>query len=117
MKKADFEKSWCTPGTPFCTALCTVAGALIALLWLWLGFWKMLFVVLFAALGGICGGVADKRKAFRDLVNRRFPAKDEPIREENAQEPAGTQEIRKIVKQLKDEGQQTEEERDIPGEE
>ena len=117
MKRTDSENKWYTPGTPFCTVFCASAGALIALLWLWLGFWKMLFVVLFAVAGGICGGVADKRQAFRDLVNRRFPAKDEPIREENVQEPAGTQEIRKIVKQLKDEEQVTKEERDIPGEE
>lgn|GEM_PF-891552 len=102
MKKTDPVNSLVTPGTPTCGFFCALLGAAIAALWLWIGFWKMLFIILFAAAGAFIGGVSDKPQAIRDLLNRRFPPKDEPVPEKETEDAAGTKEIREIVKQLKD---------------
>ncbi len=70
-----------TPGTPQCALLCALIGAAIAALLLTIGFWKTLFIAAFGAVGGLLGGISNKANAVRDLVNRRIPDRDAPIKE------------------------------------
>lgn len=80
MNKIDF-KSALTPGTWLCSAVYAAIAVVIAVLLLTIGLWKTLFIFAFGAVGAVLGRVGDKKAAVRDAVNRRFPAKDEPIKD------------------------------------
>ncbi|MBQ9198247.1 MAG: DUF2273 domain-containing protein [Clostridia bacterium] len=70
-----------TPGTALCSLTYAAIGAVLAALLLAIGFWKTLFIAAFACAGAVLGGIGNKKDAVRDAVNRRFPAKDTPIKE------------------------------------
>lgn len=78
-KLADTIKAMFTPGTPLCAATYAAIGVVIAVLWLTIGFWRLLFIALFGAVGAFIGGVNNKKDAVRDVINRSFPSKDEPL--------------------------------------
>ncbi len=75
-------------GTKNGAIVCGIIGALIAVLLLVIGLWKTLFIALFAGIGALIGGVGNKKEAVREVVNRRFPSKDQPIRTEQMHEAA-----------------------------
>ena len=78
---SDSIKEMITPGSLLCSVVYGVFGVIVAVLLLTIGFWKTLFILVFAAAGVILGAVGNKKNAVRDAVNRRFPAKDEPLKE------------------------------------
>ena len=75
-------------GTKNGAIVCGVIGAVLAVLLLAIGFWKTLFIAAFAGIGALIGGVGHKKEAVREVVNRRFPSKDQPIRSEQLHEAA-----------------------------
>ena len=80
-KLASVLKDLTTPGTPQCSLTYAVLGAVIAALLLIIGFWKTLFILAFAAVGALLGGISNKKETVRSAINRRFPSKDEPLKE------------------------------------
>lgn len=72
-----------TPGSTACSVAYAVIGVVVAVLLLTIGLWRTLFIFAFAGVGALLGGIGDKKAAVRDAVNRRFPAKDEPIKDES----------------------------------
>ncbi|MBQ9196306.1 MAG: DUF2273 domain-containing protein [Clostridia bacterium] len=80
-KLSEDIKRVLTPGSALCSLIYALIGAAIAVLLLTIGFWKTLFILAFAAVGALVGGIGNKQEAVRDAVNRRFPAKDAPIKE------------------------------------
>ncbi len=80
-KLASALKELTTPGTPQCSLTYAVLGAVIAALLLIIGFWKTLFILVFAAAGALLGGISNKKETVRSAINRRFPSKDEPLKE------------------------------------
>ena len=97
-------KSFFTPGTPACAVTFAIIGAVIAALLLAIGFWKTLFILAFAAVGALLGGVANKQEAVRDIVNKRFPAKDQPIKSEVVRDEALKDAVEKVLE--KDQAQE-----------
>ena len=82
MSNFSFDyKRFFKPGTPACSTAYAVIGVIVAVLLLTIGLWKTLFIFAFGAAGALLGGIGDKKAAVRDAVNRRFPAKDEPIKD------------------------------------
>jgi len=73
-------KKYMTPGTPACAALYAFIGVVLAVLLLTIGVWKTLFILAFGAVGALIGGIGNKQEAVRSVVNRRFPARDLPLK-------------------------------------
>lgn len=90
-------KTWFTPGTPACAIAYAVIGAVIAALLLAIGFWKTLFILAFAAVGALLGGVGNKQDAVREIVNKRFPSKDEPIKSDTVRDEPLKDTVEKIL--------------------
>lgn len=82
-KKSIDWKRLLTPGSTACSVAYAVIGVVVAVLLLTIGLWRTLFIFAFAGVGALLGGIGDKKAAVRDAVNRRFPAKDEPIKDES----------------------------------
>ena len=84
MSNNSFDwKRTLTPGSVRCSVAYAAIGVLVAVLLLTIGLWRTLFIFAFGAVGALLGGIGDKKAAVRDVVNRRFPAKDEPIKDKN----------------------------------
>ena len=94
---ADIKKIL-TPGTPLCSLVYAAIGVVIAVLLLTIGPWKTLFIVAFGAVGGLLGGIGNKQEAVREIVNRRFPEKDAPIRDPNLDKSEIAEMTEKIIK-------------------
>lgn len=81
--------------------LCGLAGAAMALMFLFLGFWRTLFVAALFAAGWYIGGVPQKAAHFKRFINKVFPPKGQQI-----VQPAPTQEdLRAIRSRLEEERQ------------
>lgn len=74
-------KKLLTPGSAACSVTYAVIGVVLAVLLLTIGLWKTLFILAFAAVGALLGAIGNKKDAVRDAVNRRFPARDIPLKE------------------------------------
>lgn len=97
MSNNSFDwKRTLTPGSPACSVAYAVIGVIVAVLLLTIGLWRTLFIFAFAAAGALLGGIGDKKAAVRDAVNRRFPAKDEPIKDDSV----GHSEIAEISEKI-----------------
>ena len=71
-------------GTPECAVFSAVIAMVLGLLLLFIGFWNTVLIAAFMLVGGIIGGVSDKKQAFKNLINRLFPARSTvPYREQN----------------------------------
>ena len=99
-KRSDAVKRALTPGSALCSLIYAVIGVVIATLLLTIGIWKTLFILVFAAVGALIGAVGNKEEAVREAVNRRFPAKDEPIKETVREKENGKSEIDEISERI-----------------
>lgn len=77
-KLNDVIRAMFRVGSPLSGVVYAALCVIIAVLLLTIGLWKTLFIAAFALLGGLIGGVASKKEFVRGVINRRFPAKDQP---------------------------------------
>ena len=78
-KLSETTKKMVTPGSTACAVTFACISVVLAVLLLTIGFWKTLFILAFGAVGALIGGIGNKKEAVRNVVNRSFPAKDEPL--------------------------------------